>query len=81
MLFNNAGKKEFFKKDNLRNPYLLVKIIFLLILIFLLLYKVQWVEVAISLIDSTISLPIKIDNFEKLCNSLKEDVTFTAKGC
>ena len=30
-----------------------------------------------SLIDSTIKLPTKIDNFEELGNALKEDVSFT----
>ncbi|GBB92160.1 hypothetical protein RclHR1_19740002 [Rhizophagus clarus] len=34
-------------------------------------------KVALSLVDSTISLPTGIDSFEKLCNALKEDISFT----
>ena len=33
--------------------------------------------IAKSLVDSTIKLPAKIDNFEELGNALKEDVSFT----
>src|ERR1044072_4615449 len=31
----------------------------------------------LSFVDSTISLPTGIDNYEKLCNALKEDISFT----
>src|SRR4051794_32088214 len=30
-----------------------------------------------SLVDSTIKLPARIDNFEELGNALKEDISFT----
>jgi hypothetical protein len=39
--------------------------------------SVNYLEVAILLVDSTISLPTGIDSFEKLRNALKEDITFT----
>jgi hypothetical protein len=35
------------------------------------------VNIAISLVDSTIKLPTGIDNYEKLRNALKEDISFT----
>ncbi|PKC16666.1 hypothetical protein RhiirA5_394198 [Rhizophagus irregularis] len=35
------------------------------------------INIAISLVDSTIKLPTGIDNFEKLRNALKEDIFFT----
>jgi hypothetical protein len=34
-------------------------------------------EIAISFVDSIITLPAEIDSFEKLCNSLKADISFT----
>ena len=34
-------------------------------------------SIAKSLVDSTISLPTGIDSFEKLCNALKKDISFT----
>jgi hypothetical protein len=35
------------------------------------------INIAISLVDSTIKLPTGIDNYEKLRNALKEDISFT----
>jgi len=35
------------------------------------------IDIAISLVDSIIKLPAGIDNFEKLSNALKEDISFT----
>ncbi|PKY46402.1 hypothetical protein RhiirA4_543302 [Rhizophagus irregularis] len=35
------------------------------------------IKIVISLVDSTIKLPTGIDNFEKLRNALKEDISFT----
>jgi hypothetical protein len=40
-------------------------------------YNLDYLNIAISLVDSTIKLPTGIDNYEKLCNALKEDVSFT----
>ncbi|GES94978.1 hypothetical protein GLOIN_2v1767419 [Rhizophagus clarus] len=34
-------------------------------------------EIAISFVDPTITLSTEIDSFEKLCNALKEDISFT----
>src|SRR4051812_36989081 len=39
--------------------------------------NVNYLEVAILLAGSTISLPTGIDGFEKLRNALKEDISFT----
>ncbi|CAB4388930.1 unnamed protein product [Rhizophagus irregularis] len=38
---------------------------------------VDGLEIAILSVDPTISLPAEIDSFEKLCNVLKEDISFT----
>src|SRR6266542_1591245 len=35
------------------------------------------INIIISLVDSIIKLPTGIDNYEKLCNALKEDISFT----
>jgi hypothetical protein len=40
-------------------------------------YNLSYLEMAISLVDSTIKLPTGIDNIEKLRNALKEDISFT----
>src|SRR2546430_13460863 len=40
-------------------------------------YHLNSLEVAISLVDSTIKLPDKIHNDEELRNALKEDISFT----
>jgi hypothetical protein len=40
-------------------------------------YNLTCLNMAISLVDSTIKLPTGIDTFEKLSNALKEDISFT----
>src|ERR1043165_9148402 len=37
----------------------------------------RYLNIAKSLVDSTISLPAEIDSYEQLCNALKEDISFT----
>ena len=37
----------------------------------------SYLECAMLSVDSAIPLPTGIDNFEKLCNALKEDISFT----
>src|SRR5438034_5961473 len=39
--------------------------------------KHDHLEIAISLVDHTISLPTGIDSLDKLRNALKEDISFT----
>jgi hypothetical protein len=40
-------------------------------------YNLNYLNIAISLVDSTIKLPTGIDTYEKLSNALKEDISFT----
>ena len=40
-------------------------------------YGLGYLNYAISLVDSTINLPAEIDDYEKLRNALKQDISFT----